>query len=190
MCVLCVFQESTRDKGRHCACVRVCVWVGGFGCRGVHKNNCSNKPLPTCNAAIPTHPACEGPLTLLLPCDWPPLACCAHSPTSTPQVWDLRNHKCLQTLTEDDWRRPEEAKPNCLFYDAAHRRCLTGVNKPYVWVHKMVAQVRAGAGGGRVGGWADGRAGGPVCEPLKCLTGSSFSYFCLFSVHPPLSFPP
>ncbi|KAG2424023.1 hypothetical protein HXX76_014847 [Chlamydomonas incerta] len=60
------------------------------------------------------------------------------------KVWDLRNHKCLQTLTEDDWRRPEEAKPNCLFYDAAHRRCLTAVNKPYVWVHKMVAQDRTG----------------------------------------------
>ncbi|KAG2439805.1 hypothetical protein HYH02_010440 [Chlamydomonas schloesseri] len=60
------------------------------------------------------------------------------------KVWDLRNHKCLQTLTEDDWRRHEESKPNCLYYDAAHRRCLTAVNKPYVWVHKMVAQDRTG----------------------------------------------
>ncbi|GIL84419.1 hypothetical protein Vretimale_15893 [Volvox reticuliferus] len=60
------------------------------------------------------------------------------------KVWDLRNHKCLQTLTEDDWRRTEESKPNCLMYDAVHRRCVTAVSKPYVWVHKMVAQDRTG----------------------------------------------
>ncbi|GFR43071.1 hypothetical protein Agub_g4078 [Astrephomene gubernaculifera] len=62
----------------------------------------------------------------------------------TIKVWDLRNHKCLQTLTEDDWRRPEECKPNCLMYDASHRRCITAMSKPYVWVHKMVAQDRTG----------------------------------------------
>jgi hypothetical protein len=60
------------------------------------------------------------------------------------QTWDLRNHKCLQTLTEDDWRRPEETKPHTLFYDSAHRRCVTGTSKPYVWMHKMVTQDRTG----------------------------------------------
>ncbi|KAJ9529394.1 hypothetical protein QJQ45_013762 [Haematococcus lacustris] len=60
------------------------------------------------------------------------------------KVWDLRNHRCLQTLTQDDWKRPEEAKPHSLVYDPLHRRLITAVNKPYVWVHKLVAQDRTG----------------------------------------------
>ena len=40
----------------------------------------------------------------------------------TIKVWDLRNHKCLQTITPDDWTRREESKPHCLMYDQVHRR--------------------------------------------------------------------
>ena len=39
----------------------------------------------------------------------------------TIKVWDLRNHKCLQTITPDDWTRREESKPHCLMYDQVHR---------------------------------------------------------------------
>uniref|UniRef100_A0A7S0WPJ8 EF-hand domain-containing protein n=1 Tax=Chlamydomonas leiostraca TaxID=1034604 RepID=A0A7S0WPJ8_9CHLO len=60
------------------------------------------------------------------------------------KVWDLRNHRCLQTITQDDWKRPEEARPHCLVYDSLHRRVITAMNRPYVWVHKMVAQDRTG----------------------------------------------
>eukprot|EP00798_Chlamydomonas_sp_ICE-L_P024012 gene24012-9585_t len=54
------------------------------------------------------------------------------------KVWDLRNHRCLQTIQQDDWRKPEESKPHCLV------RVLTAVNKPYAWCHKLVAQDRTG----------------------------------------------
>lgn len=39
------------------------------------------------------------------------------------QVWDLRTHRCLQTITQDDWKKTEdlEAKPYCLMYDNFHR---------------------------------------------------------------------
>ena len=49
--------------------------------------------------------------------------------------------------------KTEESRPNCLTYDATHRRLVTAVAKPYVWVHKMVAQVGAM---GWVGGWVGG----------------------------------
>lgn len=62
----------------------------------------------------------------------------------TIKVWDLRNHRCLQTICQDDWMKTEESRPNCLTYDATHRRLITAVAKPYVWVHKMVAQDRTG----------------------------------------------
>ncbi|KAG2498385.1 hypothetical protein HYH03_003644 [Edaphochlamys debaryana] len=95
------------------------------------------------------------------------------------KVWDLRNHKCLQTLTEDDWRRPEESKPNCLMYDPSHRRCVTAMSKPYVWVHKMVAQdrtghmesVRAGLYNSVFGVVVSVDEGGTVCV-WNILTGS------------------
>ncbi|GAX72651.1 hypothetical protein CEUSTIGMA_g107.t1 [Chlamydomonas eustigma] len=60
------------------------------------------------------------------------------------KVWDLRNHKCLQTISSDDWVRREESRPHCLMYDQIHRRAVTAMTKPYVWVHKMVAQDRTG----------------------------------------------
>ncbi|KAG1667639.1 hypothetical protein FOA52_004666 [Chlamydomonas sp. UWO 241] len=60
------------------------------------------------------------------------------------KVWDLRNHKCLQTLTQDDWMKREEARPHCLMYDSIHKRVVTAMQKPHVWCHKMVAEDRTG----------------------------------------------
>jgi WD40 repeat protein len=60
------------------------------------------------------------------------------------KVWDLRNHKCLQTIAPEDWTKREESKPYCLMYDSIHRRIVTAMNKPYVWVHKLVTQDRTG----------------------------------------------
>ncbi|KAF5835754.1 WD40-repeat-containing domain protein [Dunaliella salina] len=62
------------------------------------------------------------------------------------KVWDLRTHRCLQTITQDDWKKTEdtESKPHSLMYDSFHRRVITAVNKPHAWIHKLVAQDRTG----------------------------------------------
>jgi len=60
------------------------------------------------------------------------------------KVWDLRNHKCLQTISSDDWVKREESRPHCLMYDPVHKRVVTAMAKPYVWVHKVVSEDRTG----------------------------------------------
>jgi len=62
------------------------------------------------------------------------------------KVWDLRTHRCLQTITQDDWKKTEdtESKPHSLMYDSFHKRVITAVNKPHAWIHKLVAQDRTG----------------------------------------------
>ena len=37
------------------------------------------------------------------------------------KVWDLRNHRCIQTITDLDWPSQEDAHPCVMMYDPA--RC-------------------------------------------------------------------
>ena len=45
----------------------------------------------------------------------------------TVKVWDLRNQKCLQTMTPKDWTSAEDANPTCLAYDAERQRLVSAV---------------------------------------------------------------
>ena len=33
------------------------------------------------------------------------------------KVWDLRNHRCVQTIADLDWPSPEDAHPSAMMYD-------------------------------------------------------------------------
>ena len=35
------------------------------------------------------------------------------------KVWDLRNHRCIQTVTDLDWPSQEDAHPSVMMYDTA-----------------------------------------------------------------------
>jgi len=37
------------------------------------------------------------------------------------KVWDLRNHRCIQTIADVDWPSQEDAHPSAMMYDPA--RC-------------------------------------------------------------------
>ncbi|WIA12480.1 hypothetical protein OEZ85_012515 [Tetradesmus obliquus] len=60
------------------------------------------------------------------------------------KVWDLRNHRCLQTINEDDWVRHDDSQPSCIMYDSSRRRLVTAFHRPYVWQHKVITQDRTG----------------------------------------------
>lgn len=47
------------------------------------------------------------------------------------QVWDIRNNRCLQTMTDKQKHRPEDAL-TCLLYDAKQQRLLSGSVLPKV----------------------------------------------------------
>ena len=44
------------------------------------------------------------------------------------KVWDLRNHKCLQTIHDKTYYRPED-KITAMAFDPLHSRLLTGTTK-------------------------------------------------------------
>lgn len=35
------------------------------------------------------------------------------------KVWDLRNHRCIQTIADVDWPSQEDAHPSVMIYDPA-----------------------------------------------------------------------
>lgn len=43
------------------------------------------------------------------------------------KVWDLRNQKCLQTISPKDWTSAEDARPSCLAYDSERQRLVSAV---------------------------------------------------------------
>lgn len=47
------------------------------------------------------------------------------------QVWDIRNNRCLQTLTDKQKHRPEDAL-TCLMYDPKEKQLLSGSVLPKV----------------------------------------------------------
>ena len=47
------------------------------------------------------------------------------------QVWDIRNNRCLQTMTDKQKHRPEDAL-TCLLYDAKQEHLLSGSVLPKV----------------------------------------------------------
>ncbi|KAL3142584.1 hypothetical protein ABBQ38_002902 [Trebouxia sp. C0009 RCD-2024] len=48
------------------------------------------------------------------------------------KVWDIRNNRCLQTMTDKQKHRPEDAL-TCLLYDAKQQHLLSGSVLPKVW---------------------------------------------------------
>eukprot|EP00775_Hariotina_reticulata_P009116 gene9116-9285_t len=62
----------------------------------------------------------------------------------TIKVWDLRNHKCLQTISEDDWANASDSQATSMIYDNSRRRLVTAFHRPYVWQHKAITQDRTG----------------------------------------------
>ena len=59
-------------------------------------------------------------------------------------MWDLRTHKCLQTIAEDDWVRRDVDTPESITYDPHHRRLISAQHHPYIWHHKMTCLDRTG----------------------------------------------
>ena len=47
------------------------------------------------------------------------------------QVWDIRNNRCLQTMTDKQQHRPEDAL-TCLLYDPKEKQLLSGSVLPKV----------------------------------------------------------
>ena len=41
------------------------------------------------------------------------------------KVWDLRNHRCMQTITDVDWPSQEDAHPSTMMYDPARSATTT-----------------------------------------------------------------
>ncbi|KAF8071365.1 hypothetical protein HT031_001449 [Scenedesmus sp. PABB004] len=62
----------------------------------------------------------------------------------TIKLWDLRNHRCLQTMTPDDWSRAEDSAPTCMAYDSTRRRLVTAALRPCAWQHKVTSADRTG----------------------------------------------
>jgi WD40 repeat protein len=60
------------------------------------------------------------------------------------KLWDLRTNKCVQTVAEDDWIKPDEAQPNAMAYDGTRKRLITGVKRPYLWEHKLAMRDASG----------------------------------------------
>ena len=60
------------------------------------------------------------------------------------KIWDLRNHRCLQTITDMDWLRFEDNQPNALVYDSQRARLVTAAHRPVVWQHKCVSDDKKG----------------------------------------------
>ena len=80
-------------------------------------------------------------------------------PPQVIKVWDLRTHKCLQTIGEDDWARKDTNSPASITYDAHRRRLISAQHHPYIWGHKMTSLDKTGhreplKGGRRVAGRA------------------------------------
>jgi hypothetical protein len=55
------------------------------------------------------------------------------------KIWDLRNHRCIQTITDTDWPTPEDNKPYSLIYDSSRSRMVTAAHCPVVWHHMCVS---------------------------------------------------
>lgn len=60
------------------------------------------------------------------------------------KVWDLRNHKCLQTIEADDWPKHVDAHASCMTYDKIRRRLVTCSHRMIVWPHKLISQDKSG----------------------------------------------
>jgi WD40 repeat protein len=60
------------------------------------------------------------------------------------KVWDLRTNKCTQTITADDWLKPEDVAPVAIAYDGTRKRLVTTIKKLCVWEHKLVMQDTTG----------------------------------------------
>ncbi|KAL4420053.1 hypothetical protein ABPG77_007492 [Micractinium sp. CCAP 211/92] len=56
----------------------------------------------------------------------------------TVRVWDLRNHKCVQTIGRTDWLRPEDGKPSAMAYDTSRRRLVCASHRLVAWSHRRV----------------------------------------------------
>ncbi|KAL4440619.1 hypothetical protein ABPG75_003620 [Micractinium tetrahymenae] len=56
----------------------------------------------------------------------------------TVRVWDLRNHKCVQTISRTDWLRPEDSKPTDMAYDTSRRRLVCASHRPVAWSHRRI----------------------------------------------------
>lgn len=54
------------------------------------------------------------------------------------KIWDLRNHRCVQTITEHEWHTIEDVRPATIMYDTYRHRLVTAVHRPAVWPHMCV----------------------------------------------------
>ena len=62
----------------------------------------------------------------------------------TAKVWDLRNHKCIQTIAPEDWPKHVQQQASCMIYDRVRRRLVMCSNRLVVWPHKLTSQDRSG----------------------------------------------
>mmetsp|Transcript_13415 Transcript_13415/g.44193 ORF Transcript_13415/g.44193 Transcript_13415/m.44193 type:complete len:870 (+) Transcript_13415:164-2773(+) len=59
------------------------------------------------------------------------------------KVWDLRNHKCIQTIIDEEVHRPEN-RITAIMYDAKRSRLVTATSKPTVWPHVCTTKMYTG----------------------------------------------
>lgn len=60
------------------------------------------------------------------------------------KVWDLRNHRCLQTIEVDDKLKQSDVRTTCMGYDSIHRKLVTCSNRIMAWPHKLISQDKSG----------------------------------------------
>ena len=73
------------------------------------------------------------------------------------KVWDLRNHRCIQTIADVDWPSQEDAHPSAMMYDPARCAVLlpshtynkttldlgkTGLQRTCGWIKSALAKQR------------------------------------------------
>jgi len=93
------------------------------------------------------------------------------------KVWDLRNHKCLQTIHDKSHYRPED-KITAMAFDPHHSRLITGTTKLRTWPLVKMAMRSAKPGHEH-----------PICAALynknfnQIVSGDESAQVCVWDMH-------
>ncbi|KAK9863898.1 hypothetical protein WJX84_009415 [Apatococcus fuscideae] len=66
------------------------------------------------------------------------------SSDSIIKLWDLRNNRCMQTLTEKSWAHTSHAHPAAMIYEPRRNRVVTIQHQPMYWRHMCCADDQQG----------------------------------------------
>ncbi len=66
------------------------------------------------------------------------------SSDSIIKLWDLRNNRCMQTITEKAWAHASHAHPTAMIYEPRRNRVVTVQHQPMYWRHMCCADDQQG----------------------------------------------